>query len=221
MMFPGKNINLKAVIICILKIHRCNIMSNCFFCDESQDNGEKYYTLEVCKQCFSKLKINKLEDKKPQEDEFLKSMVKKEEGIYVDALNLYATIFPKSLSHDLMGITLVNDRDEEMDEVFENSMLITARSILLFGKSRRNPDNIDSNEIHALHALGNLIGIAIMGNLTSKYTKKDLENDENMTQLCDEIDNSIIEILNDIKAHDDGNLEDYIIEMNNLIKNRD
>jgi hypothetical protein len=196
-------------------------MSNCFFCDESKDNGGKYYTLEVCKQCFSKLKINKLEDKKPQEDEFLKSMVKKEEDIYVDALNLYATMFPKSLSHDLMGITLINDRNEEMDEISANSMIIAARSILLFGKGRRNPDNIESFEIHALHALGNLIGIAIIGNLTSKYAKKDLENDENMTKLCDEIDNSIIEILNDIKANDDGSLTDYIPAMNDLIKNRD
>lgn len=196
-------------------------MSNCFFCDESQDNGEKFYTLEVCKQCFSKLKINKLEKKKPHEDEFLKSMVKKEEGIYVDALNLYATMFPKSLSHELIGITLVNGRDEEMDEVFENSMIIAARSILLFGKGRRNPDNIDSSEIHALHALGNLIGIAIIGNLTSKYTKKDLENDENMTKLCERIDNSIIEVLNDIKANDDGSLKDYVPAMADLIKNRD
>jgi hypothetical protein len=196
-------------------------MTNCFFCDESQDTGEKYYTLDVCKSCFSKLKIYKLENKKPQEDKFLKSMVKKEEYIYVDALNLYATLFPKSLSHDLMGITLVNGRDEEMDEVFENSMIIAARSILLFGKGRRNPDNIESSEVHALHALGNLIGIAIIGNLTSKYTKKDLESDEKMTELCDEIDNSFIEILNDIKANDDGSLKDYVLEMNDLIKNRD
>jgi hypothetical protein len=196
-------------------------MSNCFFCDESKDNGGKYYTLDVCKSCFSKLKINKLEDKKPHEDKFLKSMVRKEEDIYVDALNLYATMFPKSLSHDLMGITLINDRNEEMDEISANSMIIAARSILLFGKGRRNPDNIESFEIHALHALGNLIGIAIIGNLTSKYAKKDLENDENMTKLCDEIDNSIIEILNDIKANDDGSLTDYIPAMNDLIKNRD
>ena len=194
-------------------------MSNCFFCDESQDNGEKYYTLEVCKQCFSNLKLDKLENKKPNEDKFLKSRVKKEEDIYVDALNLYATMFPKSLSNDLMGITLVN-RDDEMDEVFENSMIIAARSILLFGKGRRNPDNIVPSEIHALHALGNLIGIAIIGNLTSKYDKKDLEKDENMTKLCDEIDNSIIEILNDIKAHDDGSLKDYVPAMNDLINNR-
>ena len=196
-------------------------MSNCFFCDESQDKGEKYYTLDICKPCFSKLKINKLIDKKPQEDKFLKSMVKKEEDIYVDALNLYATMFPKSLSHDLMGITLVNGRDEEIDEGFENSMIIAARSILLFGKGRRNPDNIESSEIHTLHALGNLIVTAIIGNLTSKYDKKDLENDEKMTELCYKIDNSIIEILNDIAAHDDGSLKDYVIEMNNLIKNRD
>jgi hypothetical protein len=195
-------------------------MTNCFFCDGSQDNGEKYYTLDVCKSCFSKLKINKLENKKPQEDEFLKSRIKKEDDIYVDALNLYAATFPKSLSSDLMGITLVNGSDEELDEVFANSMIIAARSILLFGKGRRNPDNIDSYEIHALHALGNLIGIAIIGNLTSKYTKNDLENEENMTKLCDQIDNSIIDILNDIKAHDDGSLTDYIPAMNDLIKNR-
>jgi hypothetical protein len=196
-------------------------MTNCFFCDGSQDNGEKYYTLDVCKSCFSKLKINKLENKKPQEDEFLKSRVKKEEDIYVDALNLYATMFPKSLSLDLLGITLVNGRDEEMDEIFANSMIIAARSILLFGKGRRNPDNIESSEIHALHALGNLIGIGIIGNLTSKYTKQDLEIDKKMAELCDDIDNSIIEILNDIKAHDDGSLKDYIPAINDLIKNRD
>jgi len=196
-------------------------MTNCFFCDESKGNGEKYYTLEVCKQCFSKLKLDKLENKKPHADEFLKSKVIKEEDIYVDALNLFATMFPKSLSHDLMGITLVNGRDEETDEAFENSMIIAARSILLFGKGRRNPDNIESTEIHALHALGNLIGIAIIGNLTSKYTKKDLENEENMTKLCNEIDNSIIEILNDIKANDDGSLKEYVPAINDLIKNRD
>jgi len=133
-------------------------MTNCFFCEGSQENGEKYYTLDVCKSCFSNLKLDKLENKKPQEDKFLKSMVKKEEDVYVDALNLYATMFPKSLSGDLMGITLVNGSDEEMDEVFENSLIIAARSIFLFGKGRRNPDNIESSEIQALHSLGNLIG---------------------------------------------------------------
>ena len=99
--------------------------------------------------------------------------------------------------------------------------IIAARSILLFGKGRRNPDNIESTELHALHALGNLIGIAIIGNLTSKYSKKDLDNDKNMTKLCDEIDNSIIEILNDIKVNDDGSLKDYVPAMNDLIKNRE
>jgi hypothetical protein len=82
-----------------------------------------------------------------------------------------------------------------MDEVFENSMIIAARSILLFGKGRRNPDKIESFEIHALHSLGNLIGIAIIGNLTSKYSKKDIEND--------------------------GNLKSYVSAINDLIKNRD
>lgn len=195
-------------------------MTNCFFCDESPVKGEKYYTLDVCKSCFSKLKLDKLENKKPQEDKFLKSMVKKEEDIYVDALNLYATMFPKSLSGDLMGITLVNGSDEEMDEVFENSMIIAARSIFLFGKGRRNPENIESSEIQALHALGNLIGIAIIGNLTSKHAHKDLDTDENMTELFNEIDNSIIEILNNIKENDDGSLKDYLPEMNELVKNR-
>jgi|GEM_PF-1392543 len=196
-------------------------MSNCFFCDGSYDNGEKYYTLEVCKSCFSNLKIDKLEDKLPLEDEFLKSMVKKDEYIYVDALNLFATLFPKSFSQDLMGITLINARDEEMDEVFENSMIIAARSILLRGKGRGNPDNIGSNGVYALHALGNLIGIAIIGNLTSKYSKKYLDIDENMTKLCDEIDGSIIGILNDIKAHDDGSLKDFVPAINDLIKKRE
>jgi hypothetical protein len=196
-------------------------MINCFFCDESNNNGEKYYSLDVCKSCFSKLKIKKLVNKKPHEDTFLKSMVKKEEDIYVDALNLYATMFPKSLSLDLMGITLVKGNDEEMDEVFENSMIIAARSLFLFGKGRRNPDAIDSLEIHALHALGNLIGIAIIGNLTSKYAKKDLDNDENMNELFNEIDNSIIKILNDMKENDDGSLKDCIPAMNDLIANRE
>jgi len=34
------------------------------------------------------------------------------------------------------------------------------------------------------------------------------------------LDNSIIEILNNIKENDDGSLKDYLPEMNELVKNR-
>jgi len=42
-----------------------------------------------------------------------------------------------------------------------------------------------------------------------------------MIELCEKIDNSIIEILDEIKANDDGSLKDYVLAMNNILKNRD
>ncbi len=196
-------------------------MANCFFCDKTADEPYKYYTLEVCKRCYSQLKINKLENIEPPADKYLKSFVADDERIYVDALNLYSTLFPKRLASDLLGMTLSSAGDKEMDSLFVYSMIIAARSLWIFGKTGLNPHRLDTKKIHSLHVLGNLIGVSIMGHLTNMYKDTlslDLEDETDIIKLIREIDRSITDVLYDLKEYDDGSLHDYIMEMDHLIQ---
>ncbi len=139
---------------------------------------------------------------------------------YVDALDHFATFFPKSLSEDLLGmIPFCSDKDGDLDPLFANSMIIAARSVLRFGnglKVNKNP-----GEIHALYALGSLVGISIIGNLTNSHKKKiQILSDEEATisAISKEIDRTMIDILNDIDKNDDGSLHDLIADTIELIK---
>jgi hypothetical protein len=170
--------------------------------------------------CYSRLQIEKLENVGPPVDIYLKSLVTKEDSIYVDALNLYSTLFPKSLSLDLFGMFLASLEDKEMDEVFINSMIIAARSIWFFGKSGLRQEKLDSYKIRTLHIFGNNIGISIIGHIVENYRDLDLdlEDETNLSRLYGEIDLTMINILDNIRDHDDGTLGDYITETIHIIQ---
>lgn len=165
--------------------------------------------------------MNKLKNKEPPEDKYLKSFVPENESIYVDALNLYSTLFPKSLSGDLLGMTITNAGDEEMDSFFVYSMVIAARSVLLFGTWNPKKHKLETKKVHSLHVLGNLIGVSIIGHLTNIYKDTlglNLEDEINVSKLLKEIDQSVIDILYDLKTYDDGSLHNYIMETVDLIQ---
>ena len=109
-------------------------MTDCFFCSKPSRKTYKYYTLDICHRCYLKLKLKKLEKKSLPDDTYLKSLVGSKEQSYVDALDHFATFFPKSLSEDLLGMILFSsDKNGDIDPIFANSMIIAARSVLLFG----------------------------------------------------------------------------------------
>ena len=192
-------------------------MTDCFFCSKPSRKTYKYYTLDICHRCYLKLKLKKLEKKSIPDDTYLKSLVDSKEQPYVDALDHFATFFPKSLSEDLLGMILFSsDKDGDIDPIFANSMIIAAHSVLLFGegvKLNKNP-----GEIHALHALGNLVGISIIGNLTNSHKNANIDEEATMSAISKEVDRTMIDILNDIDKNDDGALHDLIVDTIDLIK---
>jgi len=198
-------------------------MTDCFFCSKPSHKTYKYYTLDICHRCYLKLKLRKLEKKSLPDDIYLKSLVDSKEQLYVDALDHFATFFPKSLSEDLLGMILFSsDKDGEIDPIFANSMIIAARSVLLFGEGVKL--NKKASEIHALHALGNLVGISIIGNLTDSHKNKNADMDSGLDEettisvISKEIDRTMIDILNDMDKNDDGDLHDLIADTIDLIK---
>lgn len=198
-------------------------MTDCFFCSKPSRKTYKYYTLDICHRCYLKLKLKKLEKKSIPDDTYLKSLVGSKEQPYVDALDHFATFFPKSLSEDLLGMILFSsDKDGDIDPIFANSMIIAARSVLLFGEGVKL--NKNASEIHALHALGNLVGISIIGNLTDSHKNKNadmdsgLDEEATMSAISKEVDQTMIDILNDIDKNDDGALHDLIVDTIDLIK---
>jgi hypothetical protein len=194
-------------------------MTDCFFCCKPVHKTYEYYNLDICQRCYFKLKLKKLENTSLPDDTYLKSLVDSKEQYCVDALDHFATFFPKSLSKELLGmISFSSGKNSEIDPIFANSMIIAARSVLLFGagvKVNKNPD-----EIHALHALGNLAGISIIGNLTDSHKNKNADMDEEATisVISAEIDRIMIEILNEIDKNDDGSLYDLIGDTIDIIK---
>lgn len=192
-------------------------MTECFFCKKLTHKTYVYYNLDICHRCYLQLKLGKLKNSSLPEDTYLKSLVERKEQTYVDALNHFATLFPKTLSRDLLGIIpFSSDKNDEIDSVFANSMIIAARSVLLFGVGTK--EKTKTNEIHALHSLGNLVGISIMGNLTNSYKNKNLEDEAIIMAICADIDRIMVDILNGIDENDDGCLHDLIAETMDLIK---
>lgn len=135
---------------------------------------------------------------------------------------------PKTAASDLFGIFFANLDDEEMDDIFIISMIIAARSVWLFGNNKIKRKKLDSNVIHTLHTLGNMVGISIMGNIAINHDDLNVEEDKDASIMCHEIDVKIIEILqslmqylieNDDGALHDHILHDYIIDTIHLIQN--
>jgi len=192
-------------------------MTECFFCRKLAHKTYVYYTLDICQRCYLQLKLDKLKNFSLPEDTYLKSLVERKEQTYVDALDHFATLFSKNLSSDLLGIIpFSSDKNDEIDSVFANSMIIAARSVLLFGvgeEAKTKP-----TEIHALHSLGNLVGISIMGKLTNSYKSKNLEDEAIIPAICADLDRIMIDILNDIDKNDDGYLHDLIADTMDIIK---
>lgn len=194
-------------------------MTDCFFCGKPSRKTYKYYTLDICHRCYLKLKLKKLEKTSICDDAYLKSLVDSKEQQYVDALDHFATLFSRSLSEDLLGMILFSsDKNGEIDPIFANSMVIAARSVLLFGEGVKVTKN--ASEIHALHALGNLVGISIIGNLTNIHKNRIAATGEEATIsiVSEEIDLAIIDILNNIDKNDDGSLHDLIVDTIDVIK---
>ncbi|VVB54868.1 Uncharacterised protein [uncultured archaeon] len=191
-------------------------MTDCFFCSKPSRKIYIYYTLDICHRCYLKLKLKKLEKKPIPDDTYLKSLVDNKEQPYVDALDHFATFFPKSLSEDLLGMIIFSsDENGDIDPIFANSMIIAARSVLLFGEGVKV--NKNASEVHALHALGNLAGISIIGNLTNSHKNADMDEEAIMSAVSEEIDRTMIDILNDIDKND-GSLHDLIVDTIDLIK---
>ncbi|NJD53611.1 MAG: hypothetical protein FIB07_12170 [Candidatus Methanoperedens sp.] len=191
-------------------------MTDCFFCGKPSRKTYKYYTLDICQRCYLKLKLKKLEKKSIPDDIYLKSLVGSKEQPYVDALDHFATFFPKSLSEDLLGMILFSsDKNGDIDPIFANSMIIAAHSVSLFGEGVKA--NKNASEVHALYALGNLVGISIIGNLTYSHRNANMDEEAIMSAVSKEIDRTMIDILNDI-GKNDGALHDLIVDTIDLIK---
>jgi hypothetical protein len=203
-------------------------MEYCTFCSRPVKTKHKYLSLPVCKKCYFNLKFNYLKDIQPPSDEYMKSIVEEKDEIYVDPLNLYSTLQPKTAASDLFGIFFANLDDEEMNDIFIISMIIAARSVWLFGNNKFKKKKLDSNVIHTLHILGNMVGISIMGNIATSRDDLNVEDDKDVSIMCHEIDAKIIELLQNlikiIRENDDGALHDhilhdYIIDTIHLIQN--
>jgi len=145
-------------------------------------------------------------------DEYMESLVSESERVYVNALNQYASLFPRTLAPDLFGVFLTNLNNEEVDDILVISMIIAARAIWLFGTNRKKERLLDPLKIHALHVFGNLVDIAMRRNITKSNWDSDLRDETNLSISECRIDLAVIEILMNLKGYDDGTLQDYIEE---------
>ncbi|RCV65911.1 hypothetical protein C5S53_01365 [Methanophagales archaeon] len=191
-------------------------MANCIFCDMLADRDFEYFSLDVCRRCHTQLGLNSLKNVAAPADEYMQSLVKEDEKVYVDALNMYATLFSRTLAPDLFGIFFTNLEDEEMDDIFIISMIIAARAIWLYGHNRQKRE-LNSSKIHALHVLGNLVDVAVMAKITDTNWHSDLDEETNILIIERDIDRSIVDILLNLNGYDDGTLHDLIIESIHLI----
>ena len=191
-------------------------MPDCIFCDKLADRNFEYFTLDVCRRCHTQLGLNRLKNVAAPAEEYLQSLVKEDEKVYVDALNVYASLFPRTLAPDLFGIFFASLDDEEMDDIFIISMVIAARAIWLYGHNRPKK-KLNSSKIHALHVLGNLVDVSMIANIADTNWHSDLDEETNLVLIERDIDRSIVDILLNLNAYDDSTMRDYIIDTIHLI----
>lgn len=192
-------------------------MSKCIFCDKPADRDFEYFTLDVCRRCHVQLGLNRLKSADAPSDGYMQSLVGESDKVYVSALNLYASLFPRTLAPDLFGLFFANLDDEEMDDVFIISMVIAARAVWLFGNNKQKK-RLNPIKIHALHVLGNLVDVTLIGNITDANWDSDLDEETNLSRIERKIDLSVIDILRNLDGYDDGTLHDYIEETIHFIR---
>jgi len=195
------------------------IRSSCIICQKKAKEWNDYFKFKVCNNCYSRTELNKISDIEPPLDLFMNSLVESNDKPSVDALNLYSTLFPKINSSILFELFLDNLDDKEMDEFHIKGMILAARSILLYGNDRTEIEKLDPNKFQALIIFGKCVNLAIMSQVTKNY--KDFNGDpiSILPKMENEINQIYINILDDITTHDDGSMEDLIIETINLIYN--
>lgn len=60
--------------------------------------------------------------------------------------------------------------------------------------------------VYGFHKLGNIVGIAIIGKVSKERKYLNPDNEKDMNIICQNINLRIIEILQDLRRHDDGTL---------------
>ena len=195
------------------------IRSSCIICKKKSKEWNDYFKFKVCSKCYSRTELKKISDLEPPLDIFMNSLVESNDKPSVDALNLYSTLFPKMNSSILFELFLDNLDDKEMDEFYIKGMILAARSILLYGNDRTEIEKLDPNKFQALIIFGKCTNLAIMSRITENY--KDFNGDiiSILPKMHNEINQIYINILDDIKTHDDGSMDDLIIDTINLIYN--
>lgn len=195
------------------------IRSSCILCDKEAKEWKDYFKFKICNNCYSRTELNKISDKEPPLDLFMNSLVNSADKSLVDALNLYSTLFPKTNSSVMFELFLDNLDDEEMDELHIKGMILAARAILLYGNDSTEIEKKDPNKFQALITFGKCTNLAIMSYVTENYKDFDSDVMSILPKIENEIDQIYINILADIKTHDDGSLGELIIETMNLIYN--
>ena len=191
-------------------------MPDCIFCDKLADRNFEYFTLDVCRRCHTQLGLTRLKNVDAPAEEYMQSLVKEDEKVYAAALNVYASLFPRTLAPDLFGIFFASLDDEEMDDIFIISMVIAARAIWLYGHNRPKKE-LNSSTIHALHVLGNLVDVSMIANIADTNWHSDLDEETNLLLIERDIDRSIVDILLNLNGYDDGTMHDYIIDTIHLL----
>ncbi len=193
-------------------------MPECFKCGENRRRVKDYYGLPICNKCYSELELHKIVENEVGKDPFLERITQPDDHQYIKALNTFASSFPSTSSYDVLRMCVVNIESFDMSSITINSFIIGARSVLIFGKGgeeQKQEHEVDDNRLHFLLNLGNLIGIAIIGNIVKKYDQLGLNVDDDETEddIEDEITMAMIDVLNDIRYNDiNGELRETVIE---------
>ena len=196
------------------------LISHCIFCQKKIEEWNDYFKLKICNNCYSRTKLKKIRDIEPPLDLFMNCLVRPNDKLIVNALNLYSTLFSKTNSSTMFELFLDNLDDEEVDEIHIKGMILAARAILLFGDDRCSKvEDLDQHKVQALIVLGKCTNLAIFAQVTKKYKEFNGDIKSILSKSQNEINEIYIHILDDITLHDDGTLEDLIIETINLIYN--
>ena len=182
------------------------LMATCDLCGKKDKSSLSFCGSSVCRKCFSRLGLDRLEGRVPPEDDFLASRMPPTDLPFLEGLNRLASLQPKALAWDLLD-TAEEGLDEGVERIVIHADILAARAVYMFGRGKQRPEEVPADALGALLVFGSGVATALASGIAGEKPSSDKDE---LAELEVELDALISEMLLALKKRDDGTITESI-----------